>query len=526
MMRGIPGILVIAFLSSLMAGCRGGADPVTPGIPEVSTASSVGKVSATNNPQVAQYSVTGASGSPVMVEFGVDTSYPFKTWTQPVSADGQVKVLVAGMKARTTYHMRAVTRLQDGTQSFDADHTFTTGGLPPARIPQVNVTQPGGPSPNGGVELLDLISNSTGAGVNNQVQVAAVDLQGNLVWYYDDPAIAAGVVPNPVKPLENGDFLVNYSGNGGDGSDSILREVDLAGNTVWQFNGPDLQRKLSQAGFDFPLIGTHHDVAVLPNGHLILIVSIQKAFNNLIGLPTTNVTGDGVVALDENKNPVWVWSAFDHLDVNRHPFMFPDWTHTNAVIYTPDDGNLILSIRHQNWIIKLDYQDGRGSGNILWKLGSGGDFELKGGIDPNDWFYAQHAPVITSPNSSGVFEMLLFDNGNDRIVDGSGDLCGGTGQPACYSKVPILQVDENARTAQIVWQDTLPSFSFFGGYAQEFSNNNIEFDESASSSTPPSASIFEVTQDPSPQLVLQMDVVGQYAYRAFRIPSLYPGVQW
>jgi arylsulfate sulfotransferase len=183
-------------------------------------------------------------------------------------------------------------------------------------------------------------------------------------------------------------------------------------------------------------------------------------------------------------------------------------------------------MRHQNWIIKLDYQDGRGSGNILWKLGSGGDFELKGGIDPNDWFYAQHAPVITSPNSSGVFEMLLFGNGNDRIVDGSGDLCGGTGQPACYSKVPILQVDENARTAQIVWQDTLPSFSFFGGYAQEFSNNNIEFDESASSSTPPSASIFEVTQDPSPQLVLQMDVVGQYAYRAFRIPSLYPGVQW
>jgi nitrous oxide reductase accessory protein NosL len=139
MMQEVPEILAIAFLSSLMAGCRGGADPVTRGIAEASTASSAGKVLATNNPQVAEYSLTGPSGSPVTVEFGVDTSYPFKTWTQPISADGQVKVLVAGMKARTTYHMRAVTRLQDGTESFDTDHTFTTGGLPPARVPQVNV---------------------------------------------------------------------------------------------------------------------------------------------------------------------------------------------------------------------------------------------------------------------------------------------------------------------------------------------------------------------------------------------------
>ena len=99
------------------------------------------------------------------------------------------------MKARTTYHMRAVTTLQDGTQSFDADHTFTTGGLPPARTPQVNITQPGEASANSGIELLDLISNASGSGVNNQVQVAAVDLDGNLVWYYDDPTLQPALFP-------------------------------------------------------------------------------------------------------------------------------------------------------------------------------------------------------------------------------------------------------------------------------------------------------------------------------------------
>ena len=60
--------------------------------------------------------------------------------------------------------------------------------------------------------------------------------------------------------------------------------------------------------------------------------------------------GDALVDLDQNHNPVWVWDTFDHLcsatvttpclDINRHPLDFPDWTHSNALVYSPDDGNL------------------------------------------------------------------------------------------------------------------------------------------------------------------------------------------
>jgi hypothetical protein len=35
----------------------------------------------------------------------------------------------------------------------------------------------------------------------------------------------------------------------------------------------------------------------------------------------------------------------------------------------------------------------------------------------------------------------------------------------------------------------------------------------------------EVTRD-GKQTVWQMDIQGQLAYRGYRIPSLYPGVQW
>ena len=128
--------------------------------------------------------------------------------------------------------------------------------------------------------------------------------------------------------------------------------------------------------------------------------------------------------LDQNRKPVWLWNEFDHLDINRRPYMYADWTHTNAVIYSPDDGNLIISIRHQNWLVKIDYSNGAGTGDILWHLGYQGDFTLlntDGSTDTNstDWFYAQHGPSFATSNTTGKFSLVLFDNGDDRGVAAS-----------------------------------------------------------------------------------------------------------
>ena len=140
----------------------------------------------------------------------------------------------------------------------------------------------------------------------------------------------------------------------------------------------------------------------------MLLASVYKSFDNLPGYPgTTNVLGDVLIDVDQNFNPDWVWNSFDHLDVNRHPYLFPDWTHSNALLYSADDHNLLLSVRHQNWIVKIDFEDGQGSGNILWRLGAGGDFQLAGGTDPTDWFYAQHGPNYFSTNTTGVFKLCV-----------------------------------------------------------------------------------------------------------------------
>jgi hypothetical protein len=193
------------------------------------------------------------------------------------------------------------------------------------------------------------------------------------------------------------------------------------------------------------------------------------------------------------------------------------------VIYSPDDQSLMLSMRHQSWVLKIDYRDGLGSGDVLWKLGNQGDFTLLNGAEPMDWQYAQHDINIVSSGSAGNFDALLFDNGNSRVMDGAGNLCGPGAQ--CYSRVVIYHVDENARTVTPAWVNTLDMFSYFGGSARVLANGNIEFDECAGPAPGPNSAIFEVTPVTPPETVWQM-TVSEYAYRAFRMPSLYPGVQW
>ena len=476
-----------------------------------------GQVTTTSNVQVAQYTVAPAAAGNVFVQFGQDTNYGLTTWTQPVpSGGGPVSLFVAGMKANTPYHMRGVVAFSDGTQFMDADQTFTTGAIPAVELPTITATTTAGQTPQSGVELLDLIDTGSTA----KKIVAVTDLAGNMLWGYNPP-LAAGSGANGVKLLSNGHLLINFSGQNPDGLNSVIQEVDLGNNVIWQMTAAQLNQALAAAtcaGCNITVVGTHHDFAILPNGHLIVIAAQNQVESGV------TVTGDVLIDLDQNHNPVWAWSTFDHLDVTRQPFG-TDWTHTNSVVYSPDDKNLIVSMRNQSWVIKIDYGNGQGTGEILWKLGKDGDFTLMNGTDPVDWFYAQHDANVVSANSSGTFQLMLFDNGDNRVLDSSGTICGTT--TPCVSRVPILQLDESGHTATIEWVDALaPVFSFFGGNARSLANGNIEFDECAPTFPTGNAAIFEVTKTTPPQTVWQMQIAGQFAYRGIRIPSLYPGVQW
>jgi hypothetical protein len=236
--------------------------------------------------------------------------------------------------------------------------------------------------------------------------------------------------------------------------------------------------------------------------------------------------GDIVIDLDPNWNPVWVWSSFEHLDVNRHLMGLPDWTHSNTLVYTPNDGDLLLSIRNQSWILKIDYNNGSGSGNILWRLGNQGDFTLSGG-DRRQWFYAQHFPSPMNVNGSQM-TLAVFDDGDSRVLDDQGNVCGTPGYESCYSRASVFQIDESTKAASLDWEFLPGLYTFWGGSINQLANGNIEFDMSEPffPKAPASSLVTEVSQSPNPSIVWQMTIEGGNAYRAYRIPSLYPGVDW
>jgi arylsulfate sulfotransferase len=473
-----------------------------------------GTVSSSNNPQVALYNIVAPVGATVQIQFGTTTNYGLTTWAQPAPAiGGPTSVLVAGMRANTAYHMQAILQLAGGQRVVDTDHVFTTGDLPADMIPDISVVQPAGAGAAPGVELLDLYTV-----VQNRLVALATDLEGNVIWYYK---MSPGMVPFPIKPLPNGHMLLVAFNEG-----NAFQEIDLAGNIIFQLQVGDINTGLTAVGAPFQiLIAMHHDILKLPNGHYILLANYYPVLPD--GSLSTTL-GDALVDWDpQAQKPVWTWSTFDHIPQTHAPYGLSDWTHANAIVYSPDDGNLILSMRNQNWVVKINYQDGAGDGSILWHLGPDGDFTLPSGQAPLDWNYAQHYPTVVSPNSAGIFQLMFFNNGNSRLVDANNDVCGTPGFIACYSTVPIFELNESAKTGQVLSELNLsPHYSICCGDALALSNGNIEYDVAYDVNTPNQSFIQEVTPGQTPQLLWQMNVTGQLAYRGFRIPSLYPGVEW
>jgi Arylsulfotransferase (ASST). len=521
----LPGV---AACLCLAAGCGGTSkDPAEPML-------AAGQVTATNNPQVALYAMTLPMAGSMSVEFGTDTNYGLKTWAQSTdTAGGKVSVFVAGMKASTTYHMRAVVKFANGTTESDVDHVFTTGAMQANMKLNVTTTTAAGMTPQGGVELLNALSGTpTG--------VVVTDLAGNTLWTYANTSSVAQNYINGVKMMANGNLLmaigmgIPFSAVPAETVNEI-REVNLAGDAVRRLTVSDLNAALALASCaecHVTVATFHHDVEPLPNGHWLLLAAAAVPLSGtstpaLTNAPAATVLGDVVVDVDANMKPVWVWSVFNHLDPNRHPFGVTDWTHGNAVVYSKDDGNLLVSLRHQNWVLKVRYMDGVGDGSVLWRLGAGGNFALQGGNDPMDWMYAQHLPAFFSTNTSGVFSLGAMDNGNNRPLAG-GAICGVAEAAGCYTAIPVWRIDESAKTATVTFRQVLPGneYSFFGGNVQQLANGHVEYDLCGVGLTTPNSQVFEVTQDASMQTVWSMQVTGTYLYRASRMGSMYPGVQW
>lgn len=226
----------------------------------------------------------------------------------------------------------------------------------------------------------------------------AVDSEGRSRFYLPTPSSSGGQdvvtrVPAGLKLLDDGRLAYVQ-----DHRLWVVDELGEVGSSI--------------AASDVGVEGFHHDIAPLPNGNFLVLgyefanVSYSDAMRY--------VAGDVIVEITPDGRKVWHWSSFDHLDRQRlRPDFFTpfkvvhpgtqalafDWTHGNAVVYSPEDDSILLSLRHQDWVVKIS----RATGDVVWRLGDEGDFQLASGR----WFFHQHAP---EPQPDGT--LLLYDNGN------------------------------------------------------------------------------------------------------------------
>jgi hypothetical protein len=340
-------------------------------------------------------------------------------------------------------------------------------------------------------------------------------------------------VITPIKPLPNGHFLVVLTVSSGPTDHCPLNGQRCARDRFDRQHNSRSADVLAESIFGGERISGpeslqfSRDILALPNGHYVFLAQMAKEVSNITGYPgTTNVAGDVLVDVDQNYKPDWVWNSFAHLDVNRHPFQFPpDWTHSDALLYSTDDHDLLLSVRNQNWVIKIDYQDATGTGNIVWRLGEGGDFKLVGGVDPTDWFYAQHGmnffSQIPAVCFSWGYSMTAMIGSFPRA-----SLAAPPGPGVSLLYCSVLSVDESAMTATLLHHYVAPAhlYSFFGGQADLLPNGDIEVDFGSPQSGAtvqeyqPGSTVVET----SPQIVWQAVSPGYDQYRALRLQSV-PG---
>jgi arylsulfate sulfotransferase len=485
---------------------------------------------------------------------------------------------IAGMYPSTSYQMLAQT-LTAGKISNGTPLTFTTAALPTSiPFPTFKVNVAAGAQTDTTDSMILHGMNFFGAGTH--YPDVATDLSGHIMWYYyaNDPANYDLLT----RPLSNATMLAIQNGtawNPESQDQQLLRQIDLAGNIIHETNTGAVQQELLAMGATDaqacnlvpspPPVGAaclnafHHDaIQTLPNGDTAALVSVEKIFppgtqGDTSGLPV-DILGDMILVLNANWQVVWYFDAFEHaggppqLSIGRAsvlpntcvvnqsgcPPMFllgsgvspkgQDWLHGNALYYWPTDtaggasNDIVWSSKNQDWVMKIDYNNGSGTGNILWRMGPCGDFTFNNIYnDPWPWFSAQHEVGI---ENSGAGPMTLFDNGDTRVSKpgvstgciegvGSGD-----------SRGMALTFDESTMQVTPVLSDDLGVFSTAGGSAQLLTGGNYFFLAAVAVVNLTTENSFSIELLPTagtPNATQVLNISGPTGYRGWQMPSLY-----
>lgn len=301
---------------------------------------------------------------------------------------------------------------KDGDQSVTKDITITTDKLPDDMVLPTEVKANKEKLAN---ELYFFTPSSKG-------YTAAYDVNGDVRWYIDQQATWK------IDRLDNGHLLLSterlinqpYYTTG-------LYEMDLLGKVYTEFSLPG---------------GYHHDYFEMANGNLLVS---SDDFNSDAG-----TVEDYIVELDRQTGEIV--KKFDLKEVlntddgKSENWSSYDWFHNNSVWYDEKTNVVILSGRHKDAVIAIDYD----SGKLKWIIGdpTNWDEEYQKYFftpvgDDFEWQWSQHAAMVTPEGY-----IFILDNGNNKSKV-SDDYV-----PAenSYTRGVMYKIDTDKMTIEQVWQ--------------------------------------------------------------------------
>lgn len=211
----------------------------------------------------------------------------------------------------------------------------------------------------------------------------------------------------------------------------------------------------------FPTL-QHHDIRILPNGNVIMLVIEKKTYTKVIAAgfnpnklqPDIAQKGmmlpDYVVEIQPTKpvggKVVWEWHTWDHLIqdydaikanygvVKSHPELIDAagdqrnlpafWNHMNSIDYNPDFDQIALSVRGNSevWIIDHSTTTAEAKEHTGGKRGKGGDLlyrwgnpmAYRAGTLSDQRYFEQHDVEWVRPGYPGAGNMTCFNNGLGR----------------------------------------------------------------------------------------------------------------
>ena len=254
--------------------------------------------------------------------------------------------------------------------------------------------------------------------------------------------------------LENGHLLrptmIKGPLSSGGGEGGRIEESDWDGNLVWELD------------YSTATEMQHHDVHMLPNGNLLMLVVEKRTYAEAIAAgfdprlldPQIQSQGymlpDTVVEIQPTRpkggTVVWRWRVWDHLiqdlDASKanygvvaaHPELIDAdgtenripsfWNHMNSIDYNATFDQIMLSVRGNSevWIIDHSTTMAEAAGHTGGQRGAGGDLLYRwgnpkaygAGTQSDQKLYQQHDAEWIPAGTPGAGDITVFNNGLGR----------------------------------------------------------------------------------------------------------------